>query len=152
MVADDRYFRRGAVFHDVEQRDDAGGREIQVAYVAAGLVDRPSQRHRDEFQIGQQARVVLYGQGRENMVLLRGMRRSHRLRVLTAWARYRQGQSRNAPEQGASPYLILCQMCDNAQNKRMQPRKIQFPPPPSVTPPCLLFGGFQPPVMLISGG
>jgi hypothetical protein len=38
--------------------------------MAAGLVDRPSQRHRYEFQVRQQARVIRRGQGGEKMVLL----------------------------------------------------------------------------------
>jgi len=49
-------------------------REIYVTQMATGLVDRPSQRHRCEFEIGEQARVIVGWQGREKMILFRGMR------------------------------------------------------------------------------
>ena len=35
----------------------------QVTHLAPGLVDRPTERYRDELQIGQQARVVRGRQG-----------------------------------------------------------------------------------------
>jgi len=73
LAAADRDFRSGAVFHYSEQRNKTAGREIKVADVATGFLDRPFQRHWREFQIVQQARVVLVGQGRENFVLSRGM-------------------------------------------------------------------------------
>jgi hypothetical protein len=74
VVANDGDLRRVAVFHDVEQRDDAGGGKIHVVHGRAGLVDHRSERHRDEFKIWQQARIILGAQGRKKVVL-RGVMR-----------------------------------------------------------------------------
>ena len=89
LVSGDRDFPRCTVFHDIEHRDDAGGREIHVVHMAAGLAQRPSQWHRDEFQIGQQARVIQRGQGRKKMVLLRaGSRRAFGRAPDRDWIRF----------------------------------------------------------------
>src|SRR6185436_15934902 len=47
LVAGDRDLGGGAILEDVQQRDDAVGREVHEALRAAGLVDRHAERHRN---------------------------------------------------------------------------------------------------------
>jgi hypothetical protein len=58
IVADDRDPRRSAVFHDMEQRNEAVGRKIHMPLRAALFVDSPPERHRHKLQVRQQALVV----------------------------------------------------------------------------------------------
>ena len=69
LVADHGDFGRCAVFHDVEQRHDGGGGEIDVAHRNTGFANGVAQRHRDQFQMGEQARIFVRREGGEQVIL-----------------------------------------------------------------------------------
>jgi hypothetical protein len=54
-----------------EQGHDRGGGEIDVAHLKAGLVKHLTERHRDPFQMREEARVFLRWQGSEKVILAR---------------------------------------------------------------------------------
>ena len=74
LVTDHGDFGRCAVLHDVEQGHDRGGGEIDVAHPNAGLVKHLTERHRDPFQMREEACVFVRRQGGEKMILA-GVRR-----------------------------------------------------------------------------
>ena len=53
------------------------GGEIDVAHRDAGLANRIAERHRDQFQMGEQASAFLRRQGGEQVVLAGVMRAGH---------------------------------------------------------------------------
>ena len=79
LVADDGDFGRSAIRHDVEQGNDGGGGKIDVAHLAAGLIKRLGERHRDQFQIGQDASVLVRRQGGKKVVLAGIMSPAHKI-------------------------------------------------------------------------
>jgi hypothetical protein len=70
LLADDRNCRRCAIGRDLQQQNDTGNGKMQVAKLAAGLVQASSKWHGDEFQVGQCAQVTLVRRRREEVILL----------------------------------------------------------------------------------
>jgi hypothetical protein len=62
FIAGDGNFRRRAIFHDIEQRDDRGGRTIHVAQGNTRLVEHRTQGHFDVFETRQPALQIGLGQ------------------------------------------------------------------------------------------
>jgi hypothetical protein len=69
FVADAGNFGRYAGFHDVEHRNDRGGREIHVRELAPRLVERVAEQHRHGFERGCEPREFCRGHGGEQVVL-----------------------------------------------------------------------------------
>jgi len=77
LVAYYRDFGGCAILHDIEQRHDARGREIDVPQTVSGFVKHFSERHGDQFQMRRQAGEFVGRQCGKEMVLLRTMRGRH---------------------------------------------------------------------------
>ena len=70
LVADDGDFGRRAILHHVQQRNDAGRREVDVSQRGAGLVEHVAQLHRYQFQMGCEPVVVGCRQRVEEVILV----------------------------------------------------------------------------------
>ncbi|MCY1427414.1 hypothetical protein D9M71_432600 [compost metagenome] len=69
LIADNRDFRRGAVFHHVEQGNDRVGGKIDVSQCVARLVQDLAEGHQHQFELRQQALLDVLGQGDDQVVL-----------------------------------------------------------------------------------
>src|SRR5712691_6314456 len=72
-----RNFRRRAVCHDIDKRDDARRGEIKELQCAARCVYDLAEGHRNALKTRQQSFVDGWRQGREQMILPRSRRHWH---------------------------------------------------------------------------
>ena len=72
LVADDRDLSGGAVFHGIQKRNDAAGREVEVRQLTPGLEDRLAQGKRHGLQVGAQPAQVRLRQRREELIRQKG--------------------------------------------------------------------------------
>jgi len=75
LVSRHRDFRRRAIRHDVDERDDAGRGEIEVMQLGARCVQDVAERHGDKREMREQSLVDRFRQGGEQVVLPGRMRR-----------------------------------------------------------------------------
>ena len=77
FIAVDGDFGRRAILHDVQERNDARGGEIDVLQLGAGFIEDITEAHRYRFQMRCEPLEVAGRQGVEKMVLPRSMRNGH---------------------------------------------------------------------------
>lgn len=69
FIAHHRDFRRGAVLHHVQQRDDRIGGEVHMPQGVAGLVERLAKWQADPFQVRFQPGERVRGQRGQQVIL-----------------------------------------------------------------------------------
>jgi hypothetical protein len=69
LIADDGDLSGRAILHDVQKRNDTGGREVNVAHRNTRLTDRVPQRHRHELQMGKQPLAFFFREGLKQEIL-----------------------------------------------------------------------------------
>src|SRR6202158_4231915 len=70
LVADDSNFSRRAILHDVEERKDGGGGEVDIPQLDSGFIENLTELHRYQFEVGCEPLVVAGWQGVEQMILM----------------------------------------------------------------------------------
>src|SRR6202521_577599 len=73
LVAYDRDFSGCAILHDIEERKNGGGREIDMAHLNPGFVEDLAKPHRHQFQMGCQPLVGAGRKGIQQMILMGAM-------------------------------------------------------------------------------
>src|ERR1700676_2047953 len=70
LVTYDSNFSGRAIFHDVQQRKDGCGGEVDVAQLDPGFIEDLAELHRHQFEVGCEPRVVAARQRRKQMILM----------------------------------------------------------------------------------
>jgi hypothetical protein len=105
LVTYDSDFSRRAILHDVQERNDGCGVEIDESQWGAGFIEDVTEPQRYQFQMGGDAVVVAHRQGIEQMILMRtrAIRRSDVSPVLQNSLQGEKGDYVLSTTQGEKP-------------------------------------------------